>query len=679
MVRTAQRALRSDEVVHEEAVLRHFGAPTAAELVDRALSNASPMWCDVSRRAGVRAALERLPGATERALRRADRAAARRFELFGHPVDFGLRAIDWAADPVSGHRYPLVPVEQLRLRVEGSDPKYPWALGRLDAAVALGQGYWAQTKEGERARYARAFVSLVTELLDANPVGHGVQWACPMEVALRAANVAQALLMFRDAPAAREPVFVLRVLTALADHSAYVEANLEDLGAVPNNHLVANWVGLMVVGVCFPELPNAARQVARATRGLRETMAAQVHADGVSFEGSIPYHRLALELFTLGHLAASAQGVDLGDRYVERLLRMFAVSRALCSERGYVAQLGDNDSGQALVLADRPPLDHGYLAPLGAAIFAAAELKGSEGETFPDEGAWLLGRSGLERYRRLKPGARVRAFSSREGGLHVLRGGGAVVTVSAGPQGQRGVGGHSHNDKLSFELHVDGVPVIVDPGTGTYTRDLAVRNRYRSTAAHNTVQVNGAEQNPIDPQRPFALVDRCDAQVTELDEGPEVDRLVATHRGYAQGPAPVLAQRAFILDKPGRSLCVRDLLEGQGMPSLVARLHLPDGQARLREATEAERARAQKAHSVSPGLGTSAVELGPPEAPRAVVLFQEGLDVALRASEYSPGYGERVDATCIEYRAEGPLPRWLTAVVLLPARTGLELDTRGHA
>src|SRR5690349_15063443 len=149
-----------------------------------------------------------------------------------------------------------------------------------------------------------------------------------MEVALRAANLAQALVMFSDAPEARRPEFLVPVLESLAEHTAWVEAHLEDKGAVPNNHLVSNYVGLLVAGLLFPELPDAPRQVARAVAGLQAQVVAQVHPEGTSFEGSVPYHRLAVELFTLAFVVARGLGVDLGSRYEARLHRMYAASRA---------------------------------------------------------------------------------------------------------------------------------------------------------------------------------------------------------------------------------------------------------------------------------------------------------------------------------------------------------------
>jgi len=55
--------------------------------------------------------------------------------------------------------------------------------------------------------------------------------------------------------------------------------------------------------------------------------------------------------------------------------------------------------------------------------------------------------------------------------------------------------GHIHNDKLSFELAVDGIDLIVDPGTYLYSPLPDRRNEFRSTKAHNIAYVEGEEQN----------------------------------------------------------------------------------------------------------------------------------------------------------------------------------------
>ncbi len=649
--------------VDELRILRAYGATSVLELADRFLEKRhTGAWCEPRQRRSVLWALAAIPGARERALERAHAALRQEFMVFGTRVAFGAgRPVDWSLDPLSGHRYPVEPVEQLRLQRPGTDPKYPWVLGRLDSLVALAQGSWVEEDEAARARFARGFVLQTLDFLQANPPGLGVHWACPMEVALRAANMAQALVMFAEAPEVRRPEFLVPVLSALAEHTAWVEAHLEDRGAVPNNHLVSNLVGLLVVGLLFPELPGAPRQVALAVKGLRAQMEAQVHAEGTSFEGSTAYHRLAVELFTLAHVVGLGAGVSLGARYAERLRRMYGVARAWCSEQGLAPQVGDNDSGRVFPLRERAEQEHGYLAPLGAALFSEASL--AEGE-FPDEAAWLLGRPGLERFQALMSAPPPASVSLPAGGFHVLRGSGAVLTVSAGLQGQRGVGGHSHHDKLSFELHLGGVPVIVDSGTGTYTRDAALRNAFRGTAAHNTLQVDGVEQGPLLPTRLFALPENARARVEVFQPGVELDRLSVRHDGYRVLPAPVGIERTFYLDKRERALAVTDRLVGTGWHEVVGRLHLPDEHARLRAPTPEELARALRVPDAPRTFEPLGAELGPARAARALVLFSEGLSPRLEPSRYSPGYGRVVPARVVTYGVRRMPPAWLRWVVV---------------
>ena len=96
-----------------------------------------------------------------------------------------------------------------------------------------------------------------------------------------------------------------------------------------------------------------------------------------------------------------------------------------------------------------------------------------------------------------QPSLKLSAYP--EFGLYVYHSGRFYWAVRCGPVGQRGNGGHSHNDQLSFELAVDDEPVFIDPGTYLYTPVPNQRNRFRSTAMHNTLAIPGIEQNPWNP------------------------------------------------------------------------------------------------------------------------------------------------------------------------------------
>ena len=69
--------------------------------------------------------------------------------------------------------------------------------------------------------------------------------------------------------------------------------------------------------------------------------------------------------------------------------------------------------------------------------------------------------------------------------------------IFAGPSGQNGIGGHSHNDKLSVFLTVDGKNILADPGTYLYTPSSAGRNKFRSSFSHNVPVHNDCEQESL--------------------------------------------------------------------------------------------------------------------------------------------------------------------------------------
>ncbi|MFL5321497.1 MAG: alginate lyase family protein [Myxococcaceae bacterium] len=642
-----------------EALCQAFGVARLEELPAAALDRPSEVWCSVSQRTRTLSALAQCNGALTRAISRAKRASHLRFNVFGQSVEFDSK-IDWSLDPQSGHRYPMLPASELSLFKLGADPKFPWVMGRLDHLLALGQGYWVSEDPAQRARYAQLFVDFTRDFIRSNPVGVGIQWSCAMEVALRAGNLAQSLMMFSDAAEAREPAFVAEVLGSISDHCFFVEAHKEDTGRVPNNHLVSNHVGLLVASLLFPELPGAVERIASSVRGVQEEMRRQVLEDGWSFEGSVPYHRLALELFALAHVVTQQSGVDLGHDYSDRLSRMFQVALNYTSADGLAPQLGDNDSGRVFPLCDRQANDQGYLASFGAALFGDGALKPNA--ELCDEAVWLLGKRGLSRFARLPSIAQQMPMRSDAAGIHVLRSEEAVVTISAGANGQRGIGGHSHNDKLSFELHVHGVPVIVDPGTGTYTRDPAVRNAFRSTRAHATVEVDGQEQAPLDSSRLFFLEDRTGCEVTRFDLAHDRQLLAAKHSAFPG----VSVERRFELHPQDSALLVSDLLRGNGVHTLVTRFPLSSQQARIRLMSFEERERVAAVSGEKFGLDV--VEVGPIEAPTAIVCISEGLRITLEPARYSPGYGEVTSAVAVTGTVRARLPRGIQVCVLWSPR-----------
>ncbi|MCP4049324.1 MAG: hypothetical protein GY730_01270 [bacterium] len=89
----------------------------------------------------------------------------------------------------------------------------------------------------------------------------------------------------------------------------------------------------------------------------------------------------------------------------------------------------------------------------------------------------------------------IKVYSYADFGIYIFISDRIHLTFSAGSNGQKGTGGHAHNDKLSLELNIDGDDIILDPGTYLYTPLPKIRNKFRSTESHNSLIVSGEEQN----------------------------------------------------------------------------------------------------------------------------------------------------------------------------------------
>ena len=151
------------------------------------------------------------------------------------------------------------------------------------------------------------------------------------------------------------------------------------------------------------------------------------------------------------------------------------------------------------------------------------------------------------------------------------------MAVACGANGRRGVGNHSHNDALSFELHAYDKTFIVDPGTYLYTAAPIWRNRFRSTAYHNTVMVDGEELNFILPDDLFRLGPGAVPTLQTWQSTSAADRLAIAHDGYERLPEPVRHQRQFYFDKKRHYWIVRDQLSGSGVHKLEWFFHFNAG------------------------------------------------------------------------------------------------------
>ena len=238
------------------------------------------------------------------------------------------------------------------------------------------------------------------------------------------------------------------------------------------NHLLEDAFSLTIGGHYFSDERMKQKGMKLMMRELKE----QILSDGAHYEQSPMYHCILLDrLLDTYNFTGLAELMPIAQRMLGHL-------ESICYEDGTWPFFGDAALG---------------IAPLPKDIKDYARRLGITWQVLP------LKECG---YRKMKS-EKMEAFVD-------------VGNIMATYQP-----GHSHADTLTFELHIDGKPFIVDTGISTY--DKNERRQYeRSTAAHNTVTSRSRDSSEV--WGGFRVGKRCNVICTK-DEGHYVE---AEHNGF---------------------------------------------------------------------------------------------------------------------------------------------------
>lgn len=534
-----------------------------------------------------------------RFINRANLSHSQKVWRFLRTVNPSYEPIDWQLDFKSGYRWDN---ETFYMDIRyghklGADVKVPWELSRFQHLSALAIAYKVTGDE----KFALEYVSQILDWIATNPPMFGVNWKCTMDVAIRVANWLFWLGCIKDWVDRQEwkDEFYRIFLNSLYDHVRFIPRNLEWSPTLTTNHYLSDIAGLLILTSSTEGIFPQSRRLKRfAVEELKKEMFKQVYPDGTDFEASTCYHRLVLEIFfypvwweVVRHRRFNGENYRevaeeiFGKAFVDRLYRMFDAVLYLLKPNGRMPQIGDNDNGQFVKLYPREVLDMRYLLALGVIFFKEPRFKVREffrsDEDIAEIGI-LYGEKGLEAWNSLGYNelTNIKSKAFTDSGWYVMRDSRNYIVIPCGPNGQNGKGGHAHNDKLSFELCVDGEDFIVDPGTYIYTGDPKWRNRFRSASSHNTLRMLGSEHSVLPTSKDGLF--RLGAQNTcccrkwksgikeDIFEGEQDSFFIGTQRIQA------IHKRVIFYDKEERCWIIKDtfMCVRSDIPDLCVSFHL---------------------------------------------------------------------------------------------------------
>jgi hypothetical protein len=361
------------------------------------------------------------------------------------------------------------------------------ALNRHSHWSTLGQVYAATRDE----KYAREFTMQLNSWITTMPVHIGRSFIegpyfetgrspLSLDAGIRMAQTWWRTYEFFKQSPSFDSDSQFRMIQSFVDHAYYL---MDRRAYRPES----NWgametAGLFTLAVMLPEFKESELWLRTAQARLMECRNAQVYPDGAQIELATGYHWVTADNFLTALELSRLNGIKLPDGFESGLEKMFEYFVALYMPDGRMPSLNDGSWGTVA-----KNLARGW-------------------ELFPSRSDFQY----LSTGRKQGKAPAQTSWDMPYAGWHIMRSGWGMddsyLLFETGPYGA----GHQHEDMLNLIVHA-GRKTILTEG-GNYSYDQSDWRKYvLSTRAHNTIRVDGQDQNRKKRKETFVMRKPADA------------------------------------------------------------------------------------------------------------------------------------------------------------------------
>lgn len=455
------------------------------------------------------------------------------FKFFNYAIDIS-RPIDFHLDVAVGRSFPMSFSKTIdtRTNVHGS-AKIVWEINRLQFLIPLLVEY----RQTSNVALLEQFISIMQSWAQQNPYQKGVNWYSNIEVNIRLINWYWCWLLLEDDQYWQEEKkhkdFINNTWLPLIYQHCYYSYHNPSFYSSANNHLIAEYAGLFIASSLW-KFKESAQWLKYAQKGLEKEIILQHSARGVNEEQAAEYIQFITDFFLLSHITANHYNTSFSDSYNEMLISIIEYIYNFLDAKGNFPRYGDEDDGR-VILPDGNPHTNNFSSILHTASILFNKPYWNNPEITPDIKTDLLtmhigSRQDVLKIKTSKPSI----FYKDEGHFYFKApdstGKEIYAHFNAAPLGFLSIAAHGHSDALSFLLHIDGYPILVDPGTYTYYESKDWRNYFVSSSVHNTLTFNGKDQ----ATRAGAMLwlKHYDCSINSIQQNAGIETVSASHNGY---------------------------------------------------------------------------------------------------------------------------------------------------
>ncbi|WPP51361.1 alginate lyase family protein [Catalinimonas niigatensis] len=499
-------------------------------------------------------------------------------DIFGQHFQYD-QPIDWHLDISSGKRFPMSFSKDINIRTEEfGSAKHVWEVNRMQFLTLIALQY----RQNKEEKYLEQFQEIMTSWIDANPYLQGVNWYSNIEVNIRLIvwffcwellDVNQLMESRADFKSFVEkkwlPCIYLHMQYSFQNPSKYSSAN---------NHLISEHAGLFIAS-CFWHFEESDHWRVHAQEGLEQEIILQHSKQGVNKEEAAEYIQFITDFFLIPYVVGQHSGHHFSVSYRDQLENICDYIFQMMDLKGNIVYYGDEDDGKVVILnTDLHADNFKSILTSGVILFKNAQWK-QQDNGFDTKNAILFGEEGKSKYDQietsnenntskfyLSEGHFILRKQNREENKEVF------IHFDAAPLGFLSIAAHGHSDALSFILHIDGYPIIIDSGTYTYHTEAEWRKYFLGALAHNTIRVDETDQAMS--AGPTMWLNHFQTKLLGQEKTSNQDMIYASHNGYKK--LGVMHHRKLQFDKEMDQLIVTDelLLKRSNQHQIEMPLHL---------------------------------------------------------------------------------------------------------
>lgn len=485
------------------------------------------------------------PAEYKQCLLRADQFLENKFAFLG--VKFQLPdPIPWQCDPVSLNPYPKGFYRSINIftNENAGDVKHVWEVNRLQFIIEIAKAYYLSGGQ----KYGQKVEKLIIDWDKQNPYKTGIAWSSALEVGVRVQALVWILNFYKAAPNPDNKT-LKTLLKLIYLSSVYLHENLS-IYFSPYNHLIGETAGLFSAGYLFPGFKNAARYEKESWRIMEDQTGKQFYPDGGLVEQATFYHHFTLGFFLQALAFKKLNGESVPEIFLNRLEKATEFAMFMTKPEGRLPYLGDIDNARSIYFSDPTHWDFNSFQAVGAALFKRADMKYAAG-SFKEDAFWILPESDRQLFEALETEPLADGIIQfMDTGYTIFRNKMLFGMMDHGSiahgvyHDETPSAAHGHADLLAVELSAFGESFLIDPGFSNYRGDFNWHAYFRSTAAHNTIEIDGFSQAKQGGILQWSHAPKFKLLKTVREEW--LQGVSAEHYGYERLPGKPVHRRSFL-------------------------------------------------------------------------------------------------------------------------------------